>query len=227
MSKYLVGSPQSADFLDMAQLESGLNAMLGDPKSDEHVGPDIQGARIALRVAVSKVVALVKDPTRTEVDKHAAAQKLAATAADKLGKVKTAIEQRSKHLEGEALRMADIEFGPKLERGAIQSEIRGWVREQAKTSEGLAAIREAMKENDDVAATLWHSPRFLLGLAESVHGTLRFEALESRKPQLFADISKSINLGKLAAKYEGAIRKVHTSFYNPEVAAQAAKRVEV
>ena len=39
--------------------------------------------------------------------------------------------------------------------------------------------------------------------------------------------SKVVGLSKLAGKYEAAIRKVATSFYNPELAAQASKRVEI
>ena len=77
-SQYLVRSPDASNFLDTAQLDSGLSAILGDPKGiDAHVAPDVQSAHITLKDAAKKIAALVGDPTRTEVQKHAAAKQLA------------------------------------------------------------------------------------------------------------------------------------------------------
>lgn len=48
--QYLVNSPDAINFLDSAQLDSGLSAMLGDPKAlDASVAPDIQSAHIVLK----------------------------------------------------------------------------------------------------------------------------------------------------------------------------------
>jgi len=92
-SKYLVKSPDASSFLDTAQIDSGLSAMLGDPKAtDAHVAPDIQSAHITLREAAKKVAALVNDPTRTEVQKHVAAKELADKVTAHLQKSKAAIE---------------------------------------------------------------------------------------------------------------------------------------
>ncbi len=75
--QYLVNSPDATSFLDTAQLDSGLSAILGDPKAiDAHVAPDVQSAHITLKDAAKKIAALVGDPTRTEVQKHAAAKQL-------------------------------------------------------------------------------------------------------------------------------------------------------
>ena len=77
-SQYLVKDPAATGFLDNAQLDTGLAAMLGDPKGiDAHVAPDVQSAHITLKDAAKKIAALVGDPTRTEVQKHAAAKQLA------------------------------------------------------------------------------------------------------------------------------------------------------
>lgn len=122
---------------------------------------------------------------------------------------------------------AELHLGPKPDRSALQSEIRSWVREQAKDPGNLPAIRAAMAENDDVASVLWHSPSFLVGLAPRVHENIRLEALQSRKPDLYSSLSNSVGLSKLAGKYEAAIRKVATSFYVPSLADQASKRVVI
>lgn len=230
MTKYLVDGPQATDFLDLSHTESGLRAMLGDPKAhDPMVGPDITNAQIALREAAKKIAALVNDPTRTDVEKHGAAKKLATETADRLTKTKAALEQRSGALYKDATAKADLQFGPKAERAGLHSEIRGWVRETlSKGGDGVVRLRAAIKTDKDLASVVYHSPRFLLGgLPEDVHSELRFEAMEVHEPELYANLSRSVNLTKLAAKYDNAIRKVQTNFYNPNLAGQAAKRVAI
>jgi hypothetical protein len=229
-SKYLVQGPQSTDFLDLAQTESGARAFLGDSRTDATIGPDILGAQIALRDATKKVAALVNDPTRTEVNKHIAAKKLADSAVEKLTKTKAVIENRAKHLEKTSLAAADEAFGPKPERAALHAEMRGWVREtlQRKGGEGIGIIRDAMKGSRDLADIMYHSPPFLLGgLPEDVHDELRAEVMAAHKPELHASLSTSLALTKLAGQYDTTIRKVRTSFYNPTMADQAKKRVEI
>jgi hypothetical protein len=162
LTKTLVKSPAAVQFIEMAHIDSGLDAMLGQPEIDPHVGVDIQSARIALRDAAKKVVALVDDPTRTEVDKHVAAQKLATAVEKKLTSAKAEIERRAEHLRSDALRQADIALGPSRERASLHSEVRAWVREVAKTSEGLTKIKQELKDSEDLASVLWHSPGFLL-----------------------------------------------------------------
>lgn len=227
-SMYLVRSPDASSFLDTAQLDSGLSAILGDPKAiDANVAPDVASAHMVLKDAAKKVAALVNDPTRTETAKHAAAKQLAEKVVAHLEKSKAALEAHAEKLKASALAQADLHLGPSSERSALHSEIRSWVREQAKTPEGLLQVKQAMADNDDVAAILWHSPSFLVGLAPSVHEGLRLEALQSRKPDLYANLSNSVGLAKLAGKYEAAIKKVAPSFYTPSLAEQASKRVEI
>ena len=161
----------------------------------------------------------------------AAQAEWAATPADQraavLRRCAQLLEAHAEKLKASALAQADLHLGPSSDRSALHSEIRSWVREQAKTPEGLLQVKQAMADNDDVAAILWHSPSFLGGLAPSVHEGLRLEALQSRKPDLYANLSNSVGLAKLAGKYEAAIRKVAPSFYTPSLAEQASKRVEI
>lgn len=227
-SAYLVKDPAATSFLDTAQIDTGLSAMLGDPKAlDASVAPDVQKAHIVLKDAAKKIAALVGDPTRTEVQRHHAAKQLAEKVTSNLEATKASLEAHAEKLKASALAQADLHLGPRSESGVLHSEIRSWVREQAKTPEGLLQVKQAMADNDDVAAVLWHSPSFLVGLAPSVHEGLRLEALQSRKPDLYANLSNSVGLAKLAGKYEAAIRKVAPSFYTPSLAEQASRRVEI
>lgn len=226
--KYLVNSPDAAAFLDTAQLDAGLNAILGDPKAiDANVGPDIQGAHIVLKDAAKKIAALVSDPTRTDVQKHAAAKQIAEKVTNHLVRSKVALEAHADKLKNTALVQAELQLGPRSECNGLYSEIRSWIREQVKTPDGLLSVRRAMAENDDVAAVLWHSPSFLIGMVSSVHETVRLDALRSRKPDLYTDLSNSFGITKLAGKYGVVINKVSSSFYNPELAGQASRRVEI
>jgi hypothetical protein len=121
------------------------------------------------------VAALVADPTRTEVAKHLAAKKVADDVNDKLRKAKSAIEARANQLRADALRAAECECGPKPDRAGLHTEIRTWLREQAKRPDGLETIRKAMAENDDLASVIYHSPTFLTGLPKATHETLRLD----------------------------------------------------
>jgi hypothetical protein len=227
---YLVAGPQATDFLEMAQIDSGLKAMLGNPdKCDATVAPEIRSAHIAMRNAVQKVAALSRDVTRTDVDKHAAAKRLATSLQDKLSQVKKSIVTRADQLHDDAMRQANLDLGPKADRAAIHSEIRGWISQVTTKPDGMQKVRAAMKEgSEDLAAVLWHSPHFLLsGLPAETFDELKMEALQSAKPELYGMLSASVGLRKIATSYDTAIRKVSVSFYNHVLAEQANKRVEV
>jgi hypothetical protein len=226
--KYLVNDPMSVEFLDSCQLDSTLKVLLGDPESvDTMVRPEFLSARLELQVAAKKVAGLAQDPTRTDVAKHHAGQKLGEAVVAKLAKARAALEQRADHLEKDALHQADLVLGPKADRGHLETEIRDWLWEIAKKPGGLEKIKKAMAESEDLARILWHSPRFLTNLSEETHQTLRFEALRSRQPELYANLASAMHLTKVAAKVENVIHKSKTAFYNTAIASQAAKRVEV
>jgi hypothetical protein len=224
----LVNTPAAQEFLGLLHTESGLNSILGVPDhADEYVRPAMLTARFALEGAAKTVTALASDPTRTEVDKHQAAKKVADSVTAKLEAARVALTERADYLTREAMREADRHLGPKVERGALQSEIRSWVREMAKTSDGLPKIRAAMKASPDAAAVIWHSPSFLAGLPPNIHEELRFEALEASRPDLYAQLSSAASLEHVADKMQRAARRVHSTFYSHAIADQANKRVEV
>ena len=143
-----------------------------------------------------------------------------------LAKSKAAIEARAESLYNTGLTQAQMQFAPSAERGALDSEIRAYIREQAGKGEGLMKIRQAM-EDKAVAAVVFHSPSFLLDIAPENHTKLRFEATERHVPAAYKMMTDSVALRELPAKYDKAINSVRTSFYNPALAAKAKLRVEV
>jgi hypothetical protein len=228
MSGYLVNDPAATEFLDLTMVDSGLNAYLGDPENIEpFVAADVKGAQIELRHAVKKLQGLAVDPTRTEADRHIAGKRLATKVIERLAATKTVIEKRAKELESSAIADANSALGPRADKAGLHSEIRDYLLEQTRRPDGLSKVREALAESPEVAAVLWHSPRFLTGIPEASFENMRIEALKSARPDLHANLSNSIGLTKLAEKYVNAIGKVTRSFYSPTLAAQEKKRVEV
>jgi len=225
---YLTTDPAAVEFLDLANVPSGLNAYLGDPeKTDPMLGADIKGAQIELQHAVKKLQGLSDDPTRTDVQKHEAGKRLATKVIERLTATKTAIEKRAKELESSAIADANSALGPRADKAGLHSEIRDYLIEVNRKPDGLEKTRAALAESPEVAAVLWHSPRFLTGLPQESFENMRVEALNSVRPDLHANISNAIGLTKLAAKYPTVIGKVSRSFYNEQVAKQATRRVEV
>ena len=227
MSTYLVETPQAESFMELASTNTGSMAFLGDAEQFESgVGPDITNAGIALRQNVAKVAALKNDPTRTEVQKHEAAEVLAERTVQSLAKSKAAIQSRIDELWNNGIAQSDIVFAPKSDRGTLDSEIRQYLREQAGKADGMLKIREAMKDKN-VAGVVMHSPSFLLDMNPANHSTLKFEILEQHLPDAYKKLADSVALRELPAKYDKAINSVRTSFYNPALAAKAKLRVEV
>ena len=225
--RFLVNTEGASSFMELATTETGGKAFLGDAEQyDSQVGPDITAAHITLRDAANKVAALVEDPTRTEVQKHEAAAILAERTVAQLAKSKAAIEARAESLYNTGLTQAQMQFAPSADRGALDSEIRAYIREQAGKGEGLMKIRQAM-EDKAVAAVVFHSPSFLLDIAPENLTTLRFEATERHIPAAYKMMTDSVALRELPAKYDKTISAVRGSFYLPTVAAQASKRVQV
>jgi hypothetical protein len=222
----LVNTPEAEDFITSLMIDSGLKLAAGDPKVDATVAPDIQAAHIALRQAGKNIMALATDPTRNDVQRHEVAKKIAMETEAKVERARVALEERAKYLMDSAVEEADRDLGPKAPRGAIESELRGWVREQNKHPNGLETIKKAMAENVELAGVLYSSPRFLLGLSASMGEKLKFEAVQIHRPELYAKMSNSVGLTAMAERCKQTARKIHNSFYNRGLADQAKNRVQ-
>lgn len=224
---YLVNTDDSQRFLSMASTEAGSRALLGDAEAFPTAAPYMTKAQIEIRAAITKIAALAKDPTRTDVQRHAAARELANRTVETLESAANNIAQQAERMTQGAQAQADSNFAPNIARGQLDSEIRNWIREQAKSPEGMANIKKQAMSNSDVAAVVWHSPDFLLNITPSVSGELRFEVLAKHYPNTYADLSNGVMLGELPKKYANAVRDVRRFFYNPALAEKIALRVEV
>lgn len=222
----LVKSPEATEFFQMPNTLRKI--MLGDPeKLDASVYNFVVRAHNAVGEGITTIVALTNDKTRNDVQRHAVAKTVAERVTAILNETKGQIEANARRLSREATDTINQSFAADPNRASIQSEIRGWIREQAKTAEGLAKIREAMTENAEVGSIIFHSPHFLLGLADSVRVSMMMDAVETHLPKAHAMLEASAALEKAAAKYPDAISKVRRSFFNPVLAEQASSRVEV
>jgi len=224
---YLINSEDSQRFLGMASTETGSSALLGDAEAFPVAGPYMTKAQIELRNAVGKIAALANDPTRTDVQRHAAARELANRTIETLQSSANSIAQQSKMLVANAQERANSNFAPRPGHDALNSEIRRWIAEQAKTPEGLINIRKQMERSEDVAAVIWHSPDFLLNINSDVCETLKYEALQRHYPEIYADLATGHLLNDMPKKYQSVIRNVGRFFFNPSLAEQVSRRVEI
>lgn len=201
---------------------------MGDPdKFGSGVGPDITNAHIALRDGVATIAALLNNATRNDVQRHEAAGVVAGRTVEALQKAKASIENRAALMFSYGVAQAEREFTPRASHASLESEIRAYIREQAKQTDGPAKVRAAMLENKDVAAVIFHSPGFLVGINAETHSKLRYDATERWVPDAYKRMTDSIALRELAPKFDKAIGSVRSSFYNPTLAAKASTRVRI
>ncbi len=223
----LVYDPASQELLGKGMLPTFLNLRLGNPsKFEPEVAAAVKRARDALVDGISKVTRLAGDESRTEAERHHAAR----TVANKTNAVLTAshniIESRANTLRTDAMTKIENAFQTSLERQAIHSELRAYIRELAGKGD-IPAVRELM-ENYEAASVVAHSPRVLLGMAPKVHDSLYVHAVERHLPQEFAQLEQADTINVLAAKYPVAAREVNSAFYNNMLAERyTATRVEV
>jgi hypothetical protein len=153
------------------------------------------------------------------------AQRVANGVITTLTNAKATAANRATELHQSAHEEADAEFGPKHNRGGLESEIRTWVRTEVAKPHGIG--KEAALSNRDVANVIWHSPSFLVGLNEGLHAEYRYEALQKWLPDSYLKLAELVELEKIAPKFDAAIGGVRQTFFSPGIAAEAATRVEV
>jgi len=224
----LVQDEDAQYFAQQASTEVGRKVLLGDrEKLDDYAYNAVTSAHGWLADGVRKIGALVNDPTRNDVLKHEAAKVVAERTIEGLQQTQAVLEQRANVLHSEAHQMVEQRFAIDPVRGSIQSEIRGWIREQTKDEDGLLKIRQAMRSNSEVASVIYHSPHFLMNLASNVRDNMRIEAIEAHVPAAYKKLEASIALRDTAAKYPRAMAGVRRNFFNAGLAAQAARRVQI
>lgn len=224
----LVDKEYAVNWITTHRTPSQMKASFGDPQDfNAEAHNSIIRAHNAVGEGLETVERLVRDPTRTEVSKHAVAKEVASKTVSVINQSATSIGSLASTLNARAIEMVGEAFAVDANSGALHSEIRGWIRDTAKAEGGIAAVRDAMGRNKEVAAVLYHSPDFLLGMSEDMRATLATRGIEKHAPKAFAMLQESQSLSDLSIRYGQLAKSVERSFYNPLLAEQAKLRVEV
>ncbi|EQB07811.1 hypothetical protein L288_09380 [Sphingobium quisquiliarum P25] len=226
MLKLLVQSEPAQDFVRTMGTAVGRKTFLGDHARHPAVMNFVTASHTAMEAAVEKLKRLADDPTRSEPEKHDAARTLANRLIATLESSHGSMIGTATKMVREASEAVELQFAPNPIRAGLESEIRIWVREEAKAG-NVAAIRKRLEQNPEVAAVIYHSPDFLLGLAEEVHANFKTDAVEKHAPTQYKAIEESLAIEKMAEHYPMVIKSVRMSFFNNAIADKAKLRVEV
>lgn len=227
--KTLVNSPEAGEFTDTMTLNAGRNSRLADPKHFADVpnaSVAIEAAHAEFRYVLPKIAALPDDPTRTLPELHDVGRQFAERTVEVLTNTHNTLTKEATKARSDAYAIINDSFAADPSREGIQSEIRSWIRENARTEGGLAKVREAVETNPEVASVLYHSPDFLLGLADVTRKSMMMDGVIAHLPTAAALMERSSALDKAASGYPQVIKSVHASFYVAGLAAQMARRVE-
>jgi hypothetical protein len=224
---YLVNDPQAVEALVSLQLDAGMRARFGDPERYASMGERLSELHSVVKQNASRVVALAKDETRTEVTKHGIAKDLAERSTQAIQKVAVEIRAKVENLQYRGHAMAEEAFAPRSGYSQVESETRQWIREQVKTPEGMAKVSELAKKDATVASIIYHSPNYLVGINEATHKRMQVDAIERFVPKAYEAINESIELERLVGRYEKSVSDIHRSFYTPSLADKVATRVAI
>jgi hypothetical protein len=227
-SRYcLTNDTFGTDWMEGHQIEARRTASLGDPaKYNGEAYNAISRAHTALAEGLGTIAALVKDPIRTEVQKHDVAKKVADSVTATLEKSVSVFHGVARNLNTEATEAVQNAFAIDEKRTSIHSEIRGWIRETAKTEGGLATIRRELAKSAELVGVLFHSPHYLIALAEDVRAIMVADGIAKHVPKAGAKMAEADALSELAIRYGHVVTVVRRSFYSPALAEQAKLRVE-
>lgn len=226
MKKPLVQSETAVKFINQMKLDVNRRVHLGDPTKHKTVLNYVTAAHTAMTQGIETIEALGGDMTRSEPERHDAGRKVAARTIEALQRSQASIRAAANNMLKEGNDAINAQFAPDPLRAGLDSEIRSWVRDKAKAGD-VAAIKEQVKALPEVAAIIYHSPRFLLDLALDVHESFKLDAVEKYASQHIDTVSEGMELAKLADKYGPVIASINASFYNAAVAEQVKSRVEV
>jgi hypothetical protein len=231
----LVNTPEANEFVDNAKLETQRNVMLGnlnrfrkDLKDDPEIYNRVSASHQCLERAAETITRLASDGSRNEVEKHAAAKKVADDTIVQLDNTRQSLIGLSEsYMRGVDERLADV-FKLPEGRSAIQSDIARWIRDEAKNGDGgYTNIREAVTSNSEFAKVLYHWPTQLLGLPHDQRLEFVNKAIKVWSPECLVAMERSEMLRETAEKYPATIAKVKASFYNVLKAAKIHQRVAV
>lgn len=224
----LVQSPGATKFIGEMQIGAFRKAYMGDVDTlPVAVRGPVNTAHQAVKDSIVTLAAVANDPTKNDVLKHEAAQTLATRLDTVLANTQRTLEQGAMALADDAKAQADEYFKPDPSKAAFDMKTIEWLQESFRTPEGQAKIRVASKTHSDLARVLVHAPSYLLGISEDTRMSYYAGAVERFVPDAFAAFETSGVLKTLAKKYDHVRGGVRTSFYNPALAEQAKRRIEV
>ncbi|MBV0910924.1 hypothetical protein [Anianabacter salinae] len=223
---YLV--PGQTEKLISLQARTYLRTKLGDPERFPSVKAQMTALQDSIVSSATKAKALAGDLTRTKPQLHLLGKEIAMRASAPIRQHAELFARKAVELMDDGKALADSVLGPREGYGYVDSEIRGWIRDQVKTPEGMQAVSTLYKSDKNVASVLYSSPYFLLGISEALHGKMAATAVEKFAPKGAALLTEGAALSKIVGNYESVVSDIHNSFYSAEVVAKAeASRVEV
>lgn len=226
----LVHSPEALAFMGRAGIKTGRKVMLGDPQRyDGRALNPINEAHAALEQGLKKIAELAKDETRRHnpVLQHEAAKQVADRVVATLERSQASLAHLAATISSEYDAAIAEGFALRSSRDTIHAETRAFIKETAKRENGLTEIRSIIGKDREAAAVIFHSPAWLMGLADDAHYGLMGEALKHHLPRAGMMLAQSQDLAELAAKYRVAISGVRRSFYTTAIADKSRTRVEV
>lgn len=227
--RFLVNNDHASSFLTLASTEAGRRAFLGDHEKigDTQASVAVLNSQIALRDALSTIEALTRDETRSLPQRHEAAARLAERVITQLTEAKETFGSRADALWERGTDEATAFFAPNLSRSFLDAQVIGFVKEQATKPDGILKVGELVRTNKNVAAVVFNTDDFLLGINGDTHSKMKFDAVESHAPNSYVKMTASLALRELPPRYDKAINAVRTSFYSPNEAAKTATRVNI
>ena len=224
----LVQTPMATKFIGEMQVGAFRKAYLGDPETlPAALRSQVVQAHEAVKDSLVTLTRVANDPTKNDVLKHEAAETVANRLDTALAKTQRTLEDGAISLADEAKAKADDYFKPEPSRAAYDMKTIEWLQEQFRSPEGQSKVRAASKTHSEIARVMVNAPSFLLGISEDTRDTYYVNAIERFVPEAFAALEMSVTLKELAKKYDYVRKGVRTSFYNPALAEQAKRRVEV
>ncbi|MCB2095727.1 MAG: hypothetical protein KDE11_15095 [Rhodobacteraceae bacterium] len=220
--------PSRANTIQNLRTNTWLRIKLGDPEKLPSVKNDLEALFSKVTATTEKAQKLAGDRTRNKAQQHMAAHELAVQLSSDLRRHAQIFGKKANELKDDGQAVADEILGPRDQYGYLQSEIRGWIRDQIKTPEGMQKVSNAYKVDLQVASTIYSSPSFLMDMTDQLHSNMRLKAVELFAPSGFKLLNEGVELADKVQNYERVVGDVHSSYYSHEVVEAAqASRVEV
>lgn len=226
--KPLVDQPAENEFRQRASLESFRKVWMGDiAKLPTEVHGYVKRANEALLGGLDKVARLADDPTKTEVVRHEAAKIVADRTVASIEESRAGLAAFGRQMTDEANTAIGERFTLRPERAQVYERIIGFVDKKSKEAGGALKIREAMKQDPEVVTVLSQFPPYVFELADDICHSIVIDGYKHHMPDAMNKMAEGQAIVEVAAGYDKVVSGVRHSFYNPALAMQAGRRVDI